>query len=97
VDWGTRQAPRRPARCTPELLSRVLELAVSDPADLDLPFTSWTLERLRDYANEVLEIPVSSARIGRLLRDEGLRWEKVENGFGWSAPSTLGRTGRVDE
>jgi transposase len=81
---GLRDARRagRPVRYSAEQVGRVVELALSDPDALDLPFGCWTLERLQDYANGVLGIPMRRARIGQLLQKEGLRWRAQESWFG---------------
>jgi transposase len=81
---GLRDAPRagRPARYRAEQVGRVIELALSDPDTLDLPFGCWTLDRLRQYAHEVLGIPISRARIAEVLAREGLRWRTQETWFG---------------
>lgn len=81
---GLRDAPRagRPARYSAEQVGRVVELALSDPDALGLPFGCWTLDRLQQYANEALGIPIRRARIGELLLKEGLRWRAQESWFG---------------
>jgi transposase len=81
---GLRDVARggRPARYTAEQVGRVVELALSDPDALDLPFGCWTLDRLQEYANQVLGIPIKRARIGELLAREGLRWRTQETWFG---------------
>jgi transposase len=81
---GLQDAPRggRPHQYTPEQVGQVIELALTDPDTLDLPFGCWTLDRLQYYANEVLGIPIKRARIGQLLQREGLRWRTHETWFG---------------
>jgi transposase len=81
---GLRDGARagRPARYTAEQVGRLVELALSDPDALDLPFGCWTLDRLQDYANAALGIPIKRARIGELLLKEGLRWRAQEAWFG---------------
>jgi transposase len=81
---GLRDTARagRPARYSAEQIGRVVELALSDPDALDLPFGCWTLDRLQEYANGVLGIPMRRARIGQLLLKEGLRWRQQESWFG---------------
>jgi transposase len=60
----------------------VIETALTPPGDLDLPFGSWTLDRLVAYLSEVKEIPIKRSRIGEILRQEGLRWRQQEGWFG---------------
>jgi transposase len=81
---GLQDTPRagRPPRYTAEQVGQVIELALTDPDALDLPFGCWTLDRLQYYANEVLAIPIKRARIGQLLLAEGLRWRSQETWFG---------------
>src|SRR5919199_979928 len=81
---GLQDAPRggRPHQYTPEQVGQVIELALTDPDTLDLPFGCWTLDRLQYYANEVLGIPIKRARIGEVLLAEGLRWRSQETWFG---------------
>jgi transposase len=81
---GLRDRPRagRPATYTAEEAGAVVALALTAPKRLDLPFASWTLDRLAAYLHEVKRIPMSRARIGKLLAAEGLRWRTQETWFG---------------
>jgi transposase len=81
---GLRDRPRagRPATYTTEQVGEVVALSLTDPQSLDLPFASWTLDRLAAYLHEVRHIPISRARIGKLLAAEGLRWRTQETWFG---------------
>ena len=53
-------------------LARVLEL---DPRRLELPFTIWTINRLRLYLAEQTGILLSYTRFRALLSREGYRWK----------------------
>lgn len=53
-------------------LERVLEL---DPRTLGLPFTIWTLNRLRLYLAEQTGILLSYPRFRALMSREGYRWK----------------------
>ncbi|MCA9916068.1 MAG: transposase [Anaerolineae bacterium] len=53
-------------------LVRVLDL---DPHTLDLPFTIWTLNRLRLYLAEKTGILLSYTRFRALMSREGYRWK----------------------
>jgi transposase len=81
---GLHDRPRagRPATYTAEQAGEVVALSLTDPQSLDLPFASWTLDRLTAYLHEVKRIPMSRARIGKLLVAEGLRWRTQETWFG---------------
>ncbi len=56
--------------------------SLTDPQTLDLPFASWTLDRLAAYLTEERGIGIKRSRIGEILRDEGLRWRRQETWFG---------------
>jgi transposase len=81
---GLRDRPRagRPATYTAEQVGQVIALSLTDPRSLGLPFACWTLDRLTAYLNEVVGLPISRARIGKLLVAEGLRWRTQETWFG---------------
>ena len=81
---GLRDRPRagRPATYTAEQAGEVVALSLTAPKSLELPFASWTLDRLAAYLHEVRRIPMSRARIGKLLAAEGLRWRTQETWFG---------------
>ena len=57
-------------------LDRVLEL---DPRTLDLPFTIWTINRLRLYLSEQTGILLSYTRFRALLSREGYRWKEPKH------------------
>jgi transposase len=76
----------RPRTYTPAEVSTVVATAVADPQQLQLPFGSWTLDRLEQYLNEQHGIAIKRSRIDSLLRAEGLRWSKQESRYGeWVA------------
>ena len=86
---GLRDDPRsgRPPTYTSEAIGAVLATAITAPQSLDLPFASWTLDRLTSYLHERPgdaggPVPVSRSHIDRLLSGEGLRWRKQETWFG---------------
>ena len=81
---GLRDRPRagRPVTYTAEQAGEVVALSLTDPRSLELPFASWTLDRLTAYLHEVKRIPMSRARIGKLLVAERLRWRTQETWFG---------------
>jgi len=57
-------------------LERVLEL---DPRTLGLPFTIWTLNRLRVYLAEQTNILLSYTRFRALMSREGYRWKEPKH------------------
>ena len=61
--------------------SAVIEAALSRPAELDLPFASWTLDRLVAYLGGQ-GIGMRRSRVGEVLLAEGLKWRQEETWFG---------------
>jgi len=57
-------------------LERVLEL---DPRSLGLPFTIWTLNRLRLYLAEKTTVLLSYTRFWALMSREGYRWKEPKH------------------
>ncbi len=81
---GLADQPRagRPPTYTPEQVAAVIATALTDPKTLDLPFASWTLDRLAAYLNEQKGIAIKRSRIDEILLKEGLRWRRHESWFG---------------
>ena len=71
----------RPAIYTAEERSAVIAAALSRPADLGLPFASWTLDRLGAYLGEK-GIGMKRSRVSEVLQAEGLKWRQEETWFG---------------
>ena len=71
----------RPPTYTAEERSAVITAALSRPSDLDLPFASWTLDRLVAYLSEQ-GIGMKRSRINEVLLAEGLKWRQEETWFG---------------
>lgn len=81
---GLKERPRsgRPAIYSQEEVSLAVQTALTDPQTLDLPFASWTLDRLVVYLKEKKGLQMKRSRLGELLLAEGLRWRKQEHWFG---------------
>src|SRR3954451_4150751 len=71
----------RPPTYTAEERSTVIAAALSRPADLGLPFASWTLDRLVAYLGEK-GIGMKRSRVSEVLLAEGLKWRREETWFG---------------
>jgi transposase len=74
--------PGRPPVYSAEQVGAVVEAALTRPADLGLPFASWTLDRLVAYLGEAKGIAMRRSRVGEVLAREGLRWRQEETWFG---------------
>ena len=71
----------RPPTYTAEERSAVITAALSRPSDLDLPFASWTLDRLVAHLGEQ-GVGMKRSRVGEALLAEGLKWRQEETWFG---------------
>ena len=71
----------RPPTYSAEERSTVIDTALTRPADLGLPFASWTLDRLVAHLAE-RGIGMRRSRISEILIREGLRWRHEETWFG---------------
>ncbi len=79
LDQPRSGAPRQYAA---QVRARVLATARTNPAELGLPFASWTMERLHTYLGEACDIQMGKTRMFDLLQQEGLRWYTQEGWFG---------------
>ena len=81
---GLEDAPRggRPPTYTREQVGTIVATALTDPQTLDLPFKSWSLDRLVTYLSEQQGITMKRSRLNEVLLTEGLRWRKQETWFG---------------
>ena len=71
----------RPPTYSTEERSAVITAALSRPAELGLPFASWTLDRLVAYLGEH-GVGMRRSRVGEVLLAEGLKWRQEETWFG---------------
>src|ERR671932_268885 len=71
----------RPPTYTAEERSAVIKAALSRPAELGLPFASWTLDRLVAHLGEQ-GIGMRRSRVSEVLLAEGLKWRQEETWFG---------------
>jgi transposase len=72
----------RPATYSAGEVATVIATALTDPRRLDLPFASWTLDRLAAHLLEHKGIAMRRSRIDEILLREGLRWRRHETWFG---------------
>jgi transposase len=71
----------RPPTYSAEQRSAVINTALIRPADLGLPFASWTLDRLVARLAEQ-GIAMRRSRISEIFIQEGLKWRHEETWFG---------------
>jgi transposase len=80
----------RPPTYSAEQRSAVINAALTRPADLGLPFASWTLDRLVAYLAEQ-GIAMRRSRISEIFIREGLKWRHEETWFGERVDPDFGR------
>ena len=71
----------RPPTYSAEQRSAAINTALTRPADLGLPFASWTLDRLVAHLAEQ-GIAMRRSRISEIFIQEGLKWRHEETWFG---------------
>jgi transposase len=76
------ERPGRPPVYSADQVGAVIEAALTRPAELGLPFASWTLDRLVAHLGEAKGIAMRRSRVGEILQGEGLRWRQEETWFG---------------
>lgn len=74
--------PGRPHVYSEQDVGLVIQTALTPPKELDLPFGSWTLDRLVAYLSEHKQIAMKRSRISEIFRHEGLRWRQQEGWLG---------------
>jgi transposase len=80
--WEEGPRDGRPPVYSTKDVGVVIQTALTPPGELDLPFGSWTLDRLVAYLSEVKGIPIKRSRLSEMFRHEGLRWRHQEGWFG---------------
>lgn len=69
----------RPLKADEAYIARLHKLLERDPRDLDLPYTIWTINRLRLYLAEETDILLSYTRFRSLLSRLGYRWKQPKH------------------
>jgi transposase len=68
-----------PRLLTVEAVLDVVQAATTCPADLGLPFASWTLTKLRRYLRQQHQIALSREGLRQVLARHGLSWKKAKS------------------
>lgn len=75
--------PGRPIIIDGQQVHALIRVALSRPEDLGLPFTQWSVSKLRAYClKEGLIPPISGEWVRRLLRREGVSYQHTKT---WKA------------
>lgn len=69
----------RPSSLSSRQVRRLIATALARPTDLGLPFTSWSVAKLREYCQQKkLLPPFSDEWVRRLLRREGISFQRTK-------------------
>lgn len=71
----------RPLQYDEQQRGQMVVTAKTKPEQLGLAFGHWTLDRLVEYVNTILSIPVSRSQLAAVLRQEGLKWYQEKTYF----------------
>ncbi len=73
------KSPGRPRRIDAQTRERIVEIALSRPHDLGLPFTHWSLPKLRDHLIEsgVVE-SISHEGVRQVLAERGVSFQRTK-------------------
>ena len=71
----------RPETYSEEARGQIIATAKTHPQQLAEAFGYWTLERLTEYVNDKLHIPMSRSQIANVLEAEGVRWYQEKTYF----------------
>ncbi|MBI3871761.1 MAG: helix-turn-helix domain-containing protein [candidate division Zixibacteria bacterium] len=79
---GFEDAPNpqgRPSSLSSRQVRRLIATALARPADLGLPFTHWSVAKLRDFCHQKKLLPaLSNEWVRRLLRREGISFQRTK-------------------
>jgi transposase len=91
-----RYAGGRPPKFDLKQRARIKQIALSRPADHDLPFSVWSLSKLADFlvAEGVVD-DISHEGLRALLRDEDVSFQAVKTFKASTDPDYEAKTGRV--
>ena len=91
-----RYAGGRPPKFDLTQRARIKQIALSRPADHDLPFSTWSLSKLADFlvAEGVVD-DISHEGLRALLRDEDASFQAVKTFKASTDPNHDAKTGRV--
>lgn len=86
----------RPMTYGEEVRGQMIVTAKTHPQQLGLPYSHWTLDRLVEYVNQTLRLPISRSQLGAILEQEGLKWYQEKTYFTESPdPQFVEKRGRL--
>jgi transposase len=85
----------RPKRIGPAVREQICRVAKTPPGKLGLPFTTWSLTKLRDYLAETHMISASTETIRQVLRQAGISWQATKTWKGSKDPDFAAKMARI--
>lgn len=86
----------RPLNYDEQKRGQIVMTAKTKPEQLGLAFGHWTLDRLVEYVNIRLDIPISRSQLAEVLTQEGLKWYQEKTYFSESPdPQFVEKRGRL--
>jgi transposase len=67
--------PGKPRRITAEQRATILQYFNTNPMNLGLHFTNWSLNKLTDYTNKQ-EIKISPSQVRRIIKEDNIKYKK---------------------
>jgi len=86
----------RPLHYDEQQRGQIVVTAKTKPEQVGLEFGHWTLDRLVEYINTTLGIPISRSQLADVLQQEGLKWYQEKTYFTESPdPQFVEKRGRL--
>lgn len=86
----------RPLTYSEEVRGQLVVTAKTQPQQLGLPYSQWTLDGLVEYVHHQLKVPISRSQLGAILEQEGLKWYPEKTDFTESPdPPLVEKRGRL--
>ncbi|MBI1807316.1 MAG: helix-turn-helix domain-containing protein [Ignavibacteria bacterium] len=74
-----RTSPGRPIEFTEEIRAEMVECALSPPRMLGMPFSRWSLDKLREYLQKTRVVKsISIERLRTILEEEGVKLQRTK-------------------
>lgn len=79
----------RPRKFGPVLRETICRVAKTAPAQLALPFTTWSLAKLGEHLCQVDRVVASTETVRTVLRNAGISWQATKTWKGSRDPDFI--------
>lgn len=88
----------RPSTFTPKVRARIIRIAIQRPEKFGLPFTAWSLAKLRDYLIKRRVVKsISKERLRQLLAEEQITFQRTKSWKESPDPEKEEKLARIEE